>query len=496
MPRVRTAKTLSRRIDLQYFTRLHGIRRARLLLSVVVPVLALAWLLGEHAIGNRKVYTSGPLSSSHAVFTAQCSLCHLSQTQFRAHTPDRACLSCHDAPVHNQRQTSTPACSSCHLEHQGRMRLAITADSSCVQCHGSLATNDGNLKVDAHVSGFDDKHPQFAPLRPGYMDPGTIKLNHYVHLQATLRGPSGPVQMKCDDCHRFAMHGPWPYSVQTVELAEQKAVDVAQPLEQQRKRHNVKPSAGAYAIPIRYVNQCAACHVLQFDPLITEPAPHDKPEKVRAFIISKLTGYVAKNPSVLRMPIAAGLPVDGEERRNILRPTEVLQPVNMVPTPEQWVQQRTVVAERLLWSKNCRLCHAQTIEEGDALPSKVTAIIPVRWLPRAEFDHEGHRMMTCTACHSNIPKSRLTSDINLPGIELCRQCHKQAGPRASAAEGLCFECHAYHDWRAEKFTDGKLDVLQLRGHGPAASAINTAPPLQAPPPSQNPNAPSSQSESR
>jgi hypothetical protein len=260
-------------------------------------------------------------------------------------------------------------------------------------------------------------------------------------------------------------------------MATQAPVSVAQPLEQQRKRHDVKPGGGAYAIPIRYVNQCAACHILQFDPLINEPAPHDKPEVVRAFIVSKLTDYVAKNPAALRMPVDANLPEDGEERRNILRPTEAYQPPpsSIAVTPQQWVQRRTAIAERLLWEKNCRVCHAQTEEEGGALPIKVKAVIPVRWMPRAEFDHEAHRMMTCTACHAAIPKSRLTTDINLPGIELCRQCHKEAGPGARNAEGRCFECHSYHDWRREKLTAGKFDVLQLRGHGPAASAINNPP---------------------
>jgi hypothetical protein len=488
MPRVRTAKTLSRRIDLQYFTRLHGFRRLRFILAIALPVLALAWLVTEYAIGNRSLYTSGPMSPAHSVFSAQCALCHLRQANFRAHVTDTACLSCHDAPVHSLRQTFTPACSSCHVEHQGKMRLAATADSGCVQCHARLSTTDGKLNnMEQHISGFDSKHPQFAPLRPGYQDPGTIKLNHYVHLQPTLRGPNGAVQMQCEDCHRFAMRGPWPYSVEAVQPATQTSVNVAQPLEQQRKRRAVEAGGGAYAIPIRYVNQCAACHLLQFDPLIAEPAPHDKPEVVRAFIVSKLTEYVARNPAVVRMPVNAELPEEGQERRNILRPTEVLQPPPASPilSPQQWVQQRTGVAERLLWNKNCRVCHAQTEEEAGALPTKVKAVISVRWMPRAEFDHETHRMMTCTACHASTPNSRLTSDINLPGIDVCRKCHKEAGSPARAAEGRCFECHSYHDWRREKITKGKFNIAQLSGSKPAPSAIDHAPPVTQNPPAPN-----------
>ena len=71
--RSRTTKKLAKRIDLQYFTRPHALRRWRFWLSVAVPVIALGWLVTQRAQGGQKVYSSGPLSASHAVFTQQCS---------------------------------------------------------------------------------------------------------------------------------------------------------------------------------------------------------------------------------------------------------------------------------------------------------------------------------------------------------------------------------------------------------------------------------------
>ncbi len=472
MPRIRTAKTVAKRIDLQYFTRLYPLRRWRLMLSIAVPLVAGVWLLGERAAGNQDVYTSGPLSSAHSAFAAQCNVCHVRQADFRAHVPDKQCISCHDAPVHSVKQTFTPACSSCHVEHQGRMRLAATADSGCAQCHSDVHTTDGKLDIEAHVSDFDNRHPEFAPLRAGFRDPGTIRLNHYVHLQPTLRGPRGQVQMQCDDCHRFGVDGSWPYAVTTVQPATQQAVVVSTTAQQQRKRRAVEPGGGAYSLPIKYVNQCAACHLLQFDPLIAEPAPHDKPEVVRAFIIKKLTEYVTANPGVLATGATSNLGAGGiEPQRGILQPLDEPVPAATRLTAEQWVKARADAAERLLWSKNCRVCHEQTEGGEGVLPTKVTAIIPSRWMPRAEFDHAAHRMMTCTACHTRTPLSRDTSDVSLPGIELCRNCHKEAGREVRAAEGRCFECHAYHDWRQEKPTPGKFDVVQLRGSGPAATPV-------------------------
>jgi Cytochrome c7 and related cytochrome c len=468
MPRVRTAKSLAKRIDLQYFTRRDAFRNWRFWLSMGIPALAMGWIVYARVSRNENIYTKGPLSSAHAVLTTNCSLCHLRTASFRAPVPDKACLGCHDAPAHNQRQTFTPHCSACHVEHGGRARLAETMDSACTQCHADLKTSDGQHFVDAHIGGFDKKHPEFAPLRPGQSDPGTINLNHFAHLQPTLRGPNGPVQLVCSDCHRYVnTQAPWPYSVAVIQPASQQPVMVGALATQQRKRRSVESGAGAYMTTIKYVNQCAACHTLQFDRIIPEPAPHDKPEIVHAFITKKYTDYIAQHPEALRLPVLAiddGTTTGPTE--SALRPTRT-EPLTIANSPADWIEQRTAAAENLLWNKNCKRCHASTKHDGPGLPQSVQAFIPARWFPRAEFDHQAHRMLTCVACHSTIPNSRKTSDTNLPGIALCRQCHKQAGASHQAAEGRCFECHSYHDWRLERPTNGIMDIAQ-----PASSGTN------------------------
>jgi hypothetical protein len=274
--------------------------------------------------------------------------------------------------------------------------------------------------------------------------------------------------MVCDDCHRpTKVTDPWPYSVAVIQPATQQPVLVSETEAQQRKRKSISSGAGAYMTPMKYVNQCAACHVLQFDPLIPEPAPHDKPEKVHAFIVAKLTDYVAANPGVLRQNIPLGdVPTlaGPEPQRAFLTPrrAEPEPPLPAVTAPAEWVKQRADAAERLLWNKNCKICHASTEGSQGGLPTSVKAVIPTRWLPNSEFDHEAHRMMTCISCHKNSPRSKLTSDVNLPGIETCRECHKQAGAPGHAAEAGCYECHSYHDWRKEHRITGRFDVAQLR----------------------------------
>jgi hypothetical protein len=478
MPRVRTTKSLAKRIDLQYFTRRDAFRRWRLWLCLAVPAIALCWIAYASATRSDKVYLKGPLSSAHAVLTSNCNLCHVRTASFRAPVPDTACQGCHNGPPHNQRQTFTPKCSSCHIEHIGNKQLAETSDFACTQCHGDLQTTDGQHMVEAHIHGFDKGHPEFAALRLGQSDPGTINLNHFVHLQKTLRGPQGQVQMVCEDCHRPTNTlGAWPYSVAVVQPSSQQPVAVGIVDTQQRKRRSVEAGAGAYMATIKYVNQCAACHTLQFDTLIPEPAPHDKPEIVHKFIVQRYTQYIAQNPWALSQPaeleINAGTPLD--ETESALRPTRT-QALARAKSPSEWVQLRAASAERLLWNKNCKICHVSTQHEGLGLPQSVKAVIPARWFPRSEFDHPAHRMLTCEACHSNIRNSRATADTNLPGIALCRTCHKQAGAARNAAEGRCFECHSYHDWRMEQRTNG---IMQLAQPTPPNGNSSSGPDSQA-----------------
>jgi hypothetical protein len=468
MPRVRTTKALAKRIDLQYFTHRDLFRKWRLWLSVSLPVIAITWVVISRSSGSENMYSQGSLSSAHAVLTKNCQVCHVRGSNFRAHVPDTACLGCHDAPVHSQWQTFTPACSSCHVEHLGRARLAETADIGCTQCHADLQTKPGAPQIDPHVSNFDSRHPEFAALRDGHSDPGTVNLNHFAHLQSTVRRPGGgPVQMVCDDCHRPTnSQQPWPYSVAEIQPASQQPVDVGVADTQQRKRRSIAAGAGAYMTRIRYVNQCAACHTLQYDSLILQPAPHDQPQVVHSFIMNKYRDYIQGHPEALRLPAQGISPgVDLEFAPEALRPTRT-EPTQLASSPVEWVQLRTQAAEELLWSKNCKRCHASTEHEGTGLPQSVKAIVPPRWLPRSEFDHEAHRMLACLSCHTQIPNSHKTSDINIPSIALCRQCHKQGGSSQQAAEGRCFECHSYHDWRKERRITGIMEMAQPKTSNP------------------------------
>jgi len=457
--RSRTTKKLAKRIDLQYFTRPHPFRRWRFWLSVAVPVIALGWLVTQWAQGGQKVYSSGPLSASHAVFTQQCSLCHFARTaSFSAQVRDQACLSCHDAPAHHANQTFTPACSSCHLEHKGSRMLAATSDSSCSQCHADLQTRDGQPHYAASIASFAKGHPEFSALRPGKADPGRVKFNHYVHLQPHLMGPNNArVEPSCDDCHRTTKgNDGWPYAATFDTSLAGNSVP------QGLKPASLVPGDGAaeaapfplrqrYMAPISFSQNCAACHTLQFDRRFgTGQVPHEKPEVVHAFLLKKFGEYIAAHPEAVHE-------VNPSDRQI---PERVRVP-RVARNANEWVQFRTEDAEWLLWSKTCKQCHSLS-PDGGPLPVVAKSNLTARWLSHARFDHHAHRMMTCSACHANTLNSRETSDVLLPGVQTCQQCHREDKPK-EAAEGRCFECHQYHDWTKAKRTKGRFTIPELRG---------------------------------
>jgi hypothetical protein len=461
MRRVRTTKTLAKRIDLQYFSRPHPFRRWRLYLSLGIPIAALAWFAGQRATGQ-KVYSSGPLSFSHAVLGKRCEVCHVTQAGvFRNEVTDAACLKCHDAPAHHpQEATFTPACGSCHLEHKGSLRLASTADTGCTQCHADLQAKSGRSQYVHMVSDFDDHHPEFAPLRPGAVDPGKVKLNHYAHLRPNLAGPNGPVQMECHDCHRLAgMEGSWPYAgpqpmLTQVSLEQTDANADLTTAGQQAMPADIRPSRTRdYMAPILYATQCAGCHVkdLQFDNRFDQPAPHDKPEVVQVFLVQKYSEYFATHPGAINEPVAP-------ER---IISARLQAPLPIPHTRQQWINLQVMLADRLLFDKGCKLCHVMIAGEGP-LPAVAKSSIPARWFPHADFSHNSHRMLTCVSCHTRTPDSKETADILVPGIASCRSCHQDRGVRHDAASARCSECHSYHDWRKERPTKGTFTIVGLR----------------------------------
>ena len=311
MARTRTTKAVAQRIDLNYFNRPTPFKRAKLLLAVLVPAIALVWI-GWHVFGHdNRVYSSGRLSKAHAVLEQQCAACHVHQASgFAAVAADSACLACHDGPAHHPSNLNTKiACAECHLEHRGRVSLVATKKQSCAQCHGNLSIANRDSSYAKHIQSFEDGHPEFAALRSTAAiptrDPGAIKLNHALHVKAIRRGPNGPnVQLDCADCHRAAAsadthweYGDKNYAASTVSYTAGQEFEPggSQGLPTKRPWSDRQLMA-----PVKFANACAGCHLLTFDKRFDEGVPHDNPEVIHSFLTKRFADYIAAHPTELR----------------------------------------------------------------------------------------------------------------------------------------------------------------------------------------------------
>ncbi len=477
MARTRTTKKLAQRIDLNYFKRPTPLKRAKFWLSLLLPLLALLWIAERTFFKDSRVYSSGRLSEPHAILEKQCDLCHARTAgEFSAGASIFGCLNCHDGPVHHSVDLSENDCVSCHSEHRGRINISATSNASCAQCHSDLRAHRGRSDYANQIQSFESRHPEFAALRPvggvAARDPGTIKLNHAMHMKPLRTGPTGSeVQLSCGNCHApNAAPRPVTYSDAKYVSASVSYLDNSGPGSSSPdtpvERH--PPSGWELMAPVKFANACAACHLLTFDKRFDYGAPHDKPEVVHAFLARAFREYIAAHPSEVR--------VQREPRRDLTG--KPLPPAVRVLTSAQWVTERTAEAEDLLWRKTCKQCHTLTpsrrtpqrkielpVNQGSntdklsSIPAELPNVAPanttLRWMPHAKFDHGAHDGFTCVSCHGKALTSAESSDVLLPGIETCKTCH---APGPEHAESRCFECHTYHDWSKRKEVTPKFTM--------------------------------------
>ena len=392
--RIRTTKKLGQRVDRTYIKQLFPIPLWRRVLTAGAVMIGLAWL-GLYAVArNQTPYTAGTLTPAHAFLGKQCANCHGESAAIGKKVADKQCVTCHDAPIHNVLQVRNPPCIECHVEHRGLQRLADQTNQGCVSCHGGLRIKGGGSAAIATRINSFANHPQFAPVEAG-SDKTGIKFNHAKHVTELTQ--------KCGDCH--------------------PAADISQGMAKPDPHSHVS-SRALMAIP-SYAGTCMPCHALNFDDKVSDAAPHDKPAVVDRFVKQAVAKYFASHPRELG---AGG------------------------------VTARIASDEKQLWDTVCGRCHAMQQADASGLPVVPPAKVTARWFTKATFDHAAHQGLTCASCHPNAAKSTVATDMLLPGIDTCRNCHNSA--RTSAGSS-CSTCHVYHDWSKEKTVDGKYTIDKM-----------------------------------
>ncbi|MGB0504680.1 MAG: cytochrome c3 family protein [Pikeienuella sp.] len=407
---------------------------------------------GAHASFSpmQAAWKSGPMSEVHAALGENCTACHRSGFEM---TTNNACLSCHAEETQHVSASDHPSvdlanfrCGSCHKEHEGGERPVQTAQTLCIDCHIDPKAVSANADL-ASITGFEKDHPELslsvvtgvARDAEGVLQPELARISanessrtlensglifpHDRHMKAEgIRDMSsatgGTVKMKCSNCHQANEDG-----------KRMRAI------EQER--------------------DCGGCHKLGFtsaDGGKLNTLPHAKAKEIMATIREYFAAQAAEGgvaalgpePSIRRRPGLQAISWDTQD-------------------PLALAAARAELELKVLFEgSSCRTCHETgTAEEPDAEGRPVwyaePALIQTRWMPGADFSHKSHEKSQCTDCHSSA-KSEKASDVNMPAIATCRECHGATGtgekaPKVSATVE-CLACHEFH----------------IDGNGPASPA--------------------------
>ena len=305
------------------------------------------------------------------------------------------------------------------------------------------------------VTSFDRRHPEWAVLREARPDEAAIRLNHARHMDPETPAMQSLLRDLADDPRAYVTMAPGS------DLLSLSCASCHQP----------QPT-GRQMRPIRFESHCARCHEDQLIrvPTITPEGaaqgvrvPHGDPERVLEQIDLALATSAAFADSRFAPP---GKDNGASSSRSLRGPQSGSSPSSItVPAfanrkeASHWLEaQREQFLSRA--QSQCAYCH--TAITPAASPSGVFHVEPPRipgaWLGRAHFSHQSHEMLGCLQCHTQASTSVATSDVMLPGIASCRECHN---PRAGAPSD-CTTCHIYHE-PTPYIEGGSLSIEEFTG---------------------------------
>jgi predicted CXXCH cytochrome family protein len=349
-----------------------------------------------------KLWQAGPLHPSHQFIGGNCNACH--GVPFR-HVANAECTACHKSVQHHVKAADRAIfqehrCGDCHTEHEEPSMLVQRDSRQCTRCHARLDTMKKDTQL-ANVTDFGTDHPSF---RVTNLERSGLTFSHAEHMDPKgIKSPRGYEKLTCASCHQ-------------------------------------PESSGQHMLPIRMQTHCARCHSLQFD-------EHDPSTTVPHGDLA--AAFETLQAHFIRRYMDTTQPRDSKESQAMRRPggeTEIMARDEQRRARDWADKQSLLAAGELLEKRVCNQCHRITRVSG-ATGFAQWRVQPVRitrsWLPFARFNHAIHGTTPCDKCHADAAASKASSDVLMPKIGVCRECHG-GGSDSTRLPSDCGMCHAFH----------------------------------------------------
>lgn len=413
----------------------------------------------EKVVGDGS-WSAGALSLAHHKLEDQCEACHVKPFES---VRDETCVGCHEdihdhadpkrlavsrgegswgdrvlwSVAHSFGKEGPGACSECHTEHEGPTRLTAPSQKFCADCHGSLDERLTDARI-GNAADFGTLHPEFTAaiitdpakglkrtvsLAKSPRENNGLKFPHKLHLDkrggvARMAANIGDERgyggngMQCKDCHRPSEDG---IRFQTIEMEQ----------------------------------DCETCHSLTYDKVggIFRKLRHGDVDQVIADLTAASPTRAAPIPNNRRRP---GNYAQGQ-RYNF----------NFSGPAWKGLQIRNAMSRNGV----CGECHTPMTRNGGR-PGVIPVTLVSRYMHQGWFDHDAHKQEKCTSCHL-AEASESSSDLLLPRIKLCRDCHLGEDAAKAEVPSSCAMCHGYHvPAQGSLEADGR----EKQGNGPAGQS--------------------------
>jgi hypothetical protein len=401
---------------------LGGWSKRRISWVLVATVLLLGFVVPQFFMQN--FLQAGPIHSAHMSIGEDCATCHVTAFQ---RVPDSACTNCHAVQRHTGPDQAAVLgdirCASCHLEHNEPAQLVNQHQGLCADCHADLSTSAGR----PNASDFLDAHPGFRvslkrpPAVEGQLwpvehvelaralgnDRSNLKFDHKIHLvDEGIVTPDGKRVIECAECH-------------------------------------TPDPGGARMKPISMDTHCSGCHTLAFD--ADDPGrtvPHGDAEAVVQTLVEYYSARLLGSD-----PEATG--------QRLRRPGQSLSRADRDRVAAEARTEALRIAEDLFERRACVNCHTVAKTDGD-IPWHVEPVqLTEAFFPHASFSHAAHdtEVSSCDSCH-NASASDVATDVLIPDINVCRDCHGSGESRRNSGTQVpstCVMCHGFHSESREPY---------------------------------------------